>query len=45
MATPAEFPNAPALLFADSDSWRLLFAFGALPRFVLLPLAVWKLPE
>ena len=34
-----------ALLFADSDGWRLLFAFGALPLFVLLPLAVWKLPE
>ncbi len=34
-----------ALLFADGNSWRLLFAFGALPLFVLLPLAVWKLPE
>lgn len=34
-----------ALLFADSDGWRLLFAFGALPLIVLLPLAVWKLPE
>ncbi|MET0452371.1 MAG: aromatic acid/H+ symport family MFS transporter [Mycobacterium sp.] len=34
-----------ALLFADGDGWRLLFAFGALPLFVLLPLAVWKLPE
>jgi len=34
-----------ALIFNDSDGWRLLFAFGALPLFVLLPLAVWKLPE
>jgi MFS transporter, AAHS family, benzoate transport protein len=34
-----------ALGFADSDSWRILFAFGALPLVVLLPLAVWKLPE
>ena len=34
-----------ALRFADSDSWRILFAFGALPLVVLLPLAVWKLPE
>lgn len=34
-----------ALLFADSDSWRILFAFGALPFVTLLPLAVWKLPE
>ncbi|NVN52291.1 aromatic acid/H+ symport family MFS transporter [Mycolicibacterium hippocampi] len=34
-----------ALVFADSDSWRLMFAFGALPLFLLLPLAMWKLPE
>lgn len=34
-----------ALRFADSDSWRILFAFGTLPLVVLLPLAVWKLPE
>jgi AAHS family benzoate transporter-like MFS transporter len=34
-----------ALGFADSDGWRMLFAFGALPLVVLLPLAVWKLPE
>jgi MFS transporter, AAHS family, benzoate transport protein len=34
-----------ALLFADSDGWRLLFAFGALPLVTLLPIAVWKLPE
>lgn len=34
-----------ALFFANSDSWRLLFAFGALPLVLLLPLAIWKLPE
>lgn len=34
-----------ALLFAGSDSWRILFAVGALPFITLLPLAVWKLPE
>jgi AAHS family benzoate transporter-like MFS transporter len=34
-----------ALRFADSEGWRILFAFGALPLLLLLPLAVWKLPE
>ncbi|MBX7430716.1 MFS transporter [Mycobacterium sp. Y57] len=34
-----------ALLFADGAQWRVLFAIGALPFFVLLPLAIWKLPE
>ena len=34
-----------ALIFNGSEGWRLLFAFGALPLLVLLPLAIWKLPE
>lgn len=34
-----------ALRFAGGDGWRTLFLFGSLPLLVLLPLAVWKLPE
>lgn len=34
-----------ALIFDDNDGWRVLFAFGALPLIVLVPLAIWKLPE
>ena len=35
-----------ALGFGDGDEgWRILFGFGALPLVLLLPLAVWKLPE
>ncbi len=34
-----------AIPLADSDGWRTLFLIGALPLFVLLPLALWKLPE
>ena len=39
------FAALVAMPFANSDHWRLLFAFGALPLIALLPLAVWKLPE
>ncbi len=34
-----------AIPLADSEGWRTLFLLGALPLFVLLPLALWKLPE
>ena len=34
-----------ALVLSDGDGWRILFMIGALPLVVLLPIAVWKLPE
>lgn len=47
-------PNVPAggvlaallaLLASDGGDWRSLFLFGAAPLVVLLPVALWRLPE